>query len=291
MAISLKHAFASAKSDGADATLVQPSNWNAEHNITMATGRLLGRTTASAGAVEEISAGTALSLSGLTLAVSTVPVGNGGTNLTSYTTGDILYASNASTLAALADVATGNALISGGIATAPSWGKIGLTTHVSGTLAVGNGGTGVTTSTGSGNVVLSASPDLTGTPTAPSAAAYTNSTQIATTAEVYGTVTTVPENAQTNTSYTLALSDSGKVVTLNNASAITLTIPTNNVIAFATNTRIDLIQLGAGQVTVGGASVTIRSSASKLKLNGQYSGATLWKKGTDEWVLIGDIVA
>jgi hypothetical protein len=134
-----------------------------------------------------------------------------------------------------------------------------------------------------------ASPALTGTPTAPSAAAYADSTQIATTAQVHDTVTTVPENAQTGTSYTFVLADAGNLVTLNNAAAITLTIPANASVAFPTGTRIDLLQYGAGQVTVGGAGVTIRSSGSKLKLAGQYSGATLWKKGTNEWVLIGDI--
>jgi hypothetical protein len=93
----------------------------------------------------------------------------GGTGLTAYTTGDIIYASATNTLSRLADVATGNALISGGVGVAPSWGKIALTTHVSGTLPVANGGTGVTTSTGSGNNVLSTSPTLVtpilGTPT------------------------------------------------------------------------------------------------------------------------------
>ena len=136
-----------------------------------------------------------------------------------------------------------------------------------------------------------ASPALTGTPTAPSAAAYADSTQIATTAQVHDTVTTVPENAQTGTSYTLVLADAGKLVTLNNAAAITLAIPANASVALPLGTRIDLLQYGAGQVTVGGAGVTIRSSGSRLKLSGQYAGATLWKKGTDEWVLIGDITA
>lgn len=65
----------------------------------------------------------------------------GGTGQTSYAIGDLLYADTTTTLAKLADVATGNALISGGISTAPSWGKIGLTTHVSGVLTVANGGT------------------------------------------------------------------------------------------------------------------------------------------------------
>jgi hypothetical protein len=78
----------------------------------------------------------------------TLPVANGGTGLTTYTIGDLIYASGATALSKLADVATGNALISGGVGVAPSWGKIGLTTHVNGTLAVANGGTGATSLTG-----------------------------------------------------------------------------------------------------------------------------------------------
>jgi hypothetical protein len=69
----------------------------------------------------------------------------GGTGLSSFAVGDIMYASaiTAATgsLAKLADVATGNAIISGGVGAIPSYGKIGLTTHVSGVLPVANGGT------------------------------------------------------------------------------------------------------------------------------------------------------
>ena len=107
----------------------------------------------------------------------------------------------------------------------------------------------------------------------------------------YGVGNQAIENAQTGTTYTLALTDAGKMVTLTNAASITLTIPTNATIAFPINTRIDLLQYGAGQVTVGGAGVTINSSGSKLKLTGQYSGASLWKQATDTWVLIGDIAS
>ena len=78
----------------------------------------------------------------------------GGTGIGSYAVGDILYADTTSSLAKLADVATGNALISGGVGVAPSWGKIGLTTHVSGTLGVGNGGTGTATAFTAGSVVF-----------------------------------------------------------------------------------------------------------------------------------------
>ena len=88
----------------------------------------------------------------ITLA-GTLVVTKGGTNITSYAVGDLLYADTTTSLAKLADVATGNALVSGGVSTAPSWGKIDLTTHVSGTLPVANGGTGATTLTQYGVLV------------------------------------------------------------------------------------------------------------------------------------------
>jgi hypothetical protein len=111
-----------------------------------------------------------------------VPATAGGTGQTSYAVGDLLYANTTTTLAKLADVATGNSLISGGVGVAPSWGKIGLTTHVSGVLPVANGGTNASaasitafnnitgytasgaTGTTSTNLVFSTSPSIT-TPT------------------------------------------------------------------------------------------------------------------------------
>lgn len=91
----------------------------------------------------------------------TLVAARGGTGQSTYVVGDILFASTTSALSRLAGVVTGNALISGGVGTSPSWGKIDLTSHVSGTLPVANGGTGVTASTGSGSVVLSTSPTIT----------------------------------------------------------------------------------------------------------------------------------
>lgn len=129
---------------------------------------------------------------GLTTHVTgTLPATNGGTGIASYTTGDILYASSGTALSALPDVATGNALISGGIGVAPAWGKIGMSTHVTGTLPVANGGTGVTTSTGTGSVVLSDTPTFTGVPAVPTAAPGTNSTQIANTSFVSAAIASV----------------------------------------------------------------------------------------------------
>jgi hypothetical protein len=80
--------------------------------------------------------------SGAVTLAGTLVAANGGTGQSSYTVGDILYASTTTALSKLAGVATGNALISGGVGAAPSWGKIDLTTTVTGILPGANGGTG-----------------------------------------------------------------------------------------------------------------------------------------------------
>lgn len=71
-----------------------------------------------------------------------ISVANGGTGITSYSTGDLVYASAASTLSKLSGVAVGNVLLSSGVGAAPAWGKVSLTSAVSGTLPIANGGTG-----------------------------------------------------------------------------------------------------------------------------------------------------
>jgi len=100
----------------------------------------------------------------------TLAATNGGTGQSSYAVGDLLFASTTTALSKLADIATGNALISGGVGVAPSYGKIGLTTHVSGTLPVANGGTGIT-SFGAGVATFLGTPS-----SANLAAAVTNET-------------------------------------------------------------------------------------------------------------------
>jgi hypothetical protein len=101
----------------------------------------------------------------------------------------------------------------------------------------------------------------------------------------------VVSNRQT-ASYTLVLSDADKLVEMNVGSANNLTVPLNSSVAFSTGTQILLAQYGAGQTTIVATSgVTIRSNGAKLKLNAQYSGATLVKIAENEWYLFGDIVA
>jgi hypothetical protein len=104
--------------------------------------------------------------------------------------------------------------------------------------------------------------------------------------------TVVAPNTQTGTAYTLVLSDAGKAVEANNASANTVTVPPNSSVAFPVGTLIEICQLGAGQTTVvAGSGVTIRSAGGKLKLTGQYSAASLRKRASDEWLIVGDLSA
>jgi cytoskeletal protein CcmA (bactofilin family) len=104
-------------------------------------------------------------------------------------------------------------------------------------------------------------------------------------------ITKITTNIQT-ASYTLAVSDAGKVVEMNVGSANDLTVPLNSSVAIPVGSSIDVIQYGAGQTTIVAAGgVTIRSKEGSLKLTGQYSGAKLYKRGTDEWVVVGDLTA
>jgi hypothetical protein len=99
-------------------------------------------------------AGTGLTLLGTQFSLtSPVTAALGGTGQTVYAVGDLLYASTTVDLSKLADVAVGNALISGGVGVAPSYGKIGLTTHVSGTLPIANGGTNSTATPTAGGAI------------------------------------------------------------------------------------------------------------------------------------------
>jgi hypothetical protein len=101
----------------------------------------------------------------------------------------------------------------------------------------------------------------------------------------------ITTNRQT-ASYTLVLSDADKLVEMNVGSANNLTIPLNSSVAFPTGTQILLAQYGAGQTTIVATSgVTVRSNGGKLKLNVQYSGATLIKIAENEWYCFGDIVS
>ena len=98
---------------------------------------------------------------------------------------------------------------------------------------------------------------------------------------------TVPVSAQAG-AYTLALTDAGAAVELTAATSVAVTVPPNSSVAFPVGTVVEILQYGAGQVTVvAGAGVTIRTAGS-LAARTQYSALSLRKRGTDEWVLSGD---
>tara|TARA_R110000868_G_scaffold380412_2_gene646409 strand:+ start:6002 stop:6667 length:666 start_codon:yes stop_codon:yes gene_type:complete len=97
-------------------------------------------------------------------------------------------------------------------------------------------------------------------------------------------------NAQTGTTYTAVATDSGKLVTLSNASAITLTLPPS---VYAVGEQINFVQLGAGQVTFAqGAGVTIVSAgatASAPKIGKQYAAATAICTASNTFLVIGAV--
>lgn len=151
-----------------------------------------------------------------------------------------------------------------------SSGAITLTTQVTGTLPVANGGTGVTTSTGTGAVVLGTSPTIT-TP-----------------------IIVQSINAQTTAAYVTVASDAGAIVTVSNASANTFKLPTNASVAYAIGSTITLIQIGAGATTIsavtpGTTTVLSTGATAASPVLAQYKSATCIKTGTDAWYIVGAI--
>jgi hypothetical protein len=95
-----------------------------------------------------------------------------------------------------------------------------------------------------------------------------------------------------NANYVLSQHDSGKTISANSSTAISITVPTNASVGFPIGTRIDFIQYGTGQLSfIEASGVTIRSKNSNKKVAAQYSAAGLVKTETNIWVLIGDLTA
>jgi len=105
-------------------------------------------------------------------------------------------------------------------------------------------------------------------------------------------VPSVTPIAQKTDSYTLSnLTERDTLIEINKSTATTLTIPTNATIAYPVGTSIDILQTGTGQVTIAGAGGVTVNSTPGLKLRTQWSSATLFKRGTDTWVVYGDLSA
>jgi len=133
--------------------------------------------------------------------------------------------------------------------------------------------------------------------TAPTAAAGTNTTQVATTEFVQQALpaSALPINAQTVTAYVLALTDapvkntSQGIVTMNSASANAVTVPPNSTVAFPVGTQIQIVQLGAGQTSVvAGSGVTILTPSS-LTARAKNSTLLLTQIVINTWVFAGDM--
>lgn len=104
-----------------------------------------------------------------------------------------------------------------------------------------------------------------------------------------GSTTKTEINAQTGTTYSPVLTDAGKLITLSNASNITLTIPADSSVAFDQGTLLYFAQLDDGIVGITGeAGVTVVSTPG-LYLRTKYSSASAIKLNTDYWIVSGDL--
>jgi hypothetical protein len=109
-----------------------------------------------------------------------------------------------------------------------------------------------------------------------------------------GTGEVVMSEVQTNeqtASYTLVLADKGKMIEMNVGSANNITVPLNSTVAWPIGSSIDILQTGSGQTTVVATGGVTINSTPGLKLRAQFASATLIKRGTNTWVLIGDLSA
>jgi hypothetical protein len=113
----------------------------------------------------------------------------------------------------------------------------------------------------------------------------------ATEAYVDTAANTLTENTQTDTTYTTVLTDAGKMITCDNASAITVTIPPDSSVAYEAGTVLSFIQKGDGQVTLSDGGVVTLNNANGLKTASKYSVISCWKEDTDTWIVYGDTTA
>ncbi len=194
-----------------------------------------------------------------------IAAAKGGTGQTVYVVGDLLQASTTTALSTLASIATGNALISGGTGTVSSWGKVGLTTHVSGVLPVANGGTNASSAsiTAFNNITGLSAAGTTGTTS--TNLVFSTSPSFTTPALGVATATSLNGNTFTTGTYTLT-GQAGKTlafngsITVTGTDAQTYTFPTTS----ATIARTDAAQ------TFSGIQTFQVSAANKFIIDGSF---------------------
>ena len=195
----------------------------------------------------------------------------GGTGQNTVTTGDLLYGSASNTWSKLADVSTGNALISGGVGTAPSWGKIDLTTHVTGILPIANGGTGTSSPSlvAGTNVTITGSwPNQTINSTGGSGSPGGSNTQVQfNDAGSFGGDAGFVYDKTSNT------------IVVDSARLLNLRINQDPYNADSVHFRGTSITVGVGQTTGNRYSTVLSNKLNSIESNAGISGATLLNQG------------
>jgi hypothetical protein len=146
-----------------------------------------------------------------------------------------------------------------------------------------------TVTTALGNKAPLASPTFTGTVTLPAAGiVFTDGTQAK-----EGVPSRTPI-IQKTAAYTLsALTERDSLIEVSSASGVTISIPTDATLDYPIGTSIDILQTGAGQVTIAAVTpgTTTVNSTPGLKLRTTWSSATLFKRAANTWVVYGDLTA
>lgn len=244
-------------------------NGTADITVTAAAGTLSG--TILAATVVTSSLTVVGTIATGTWSATTIAANKGGTGLASFTIGDLLQASSSSALAALASVATGNVLISGGVGTVSAWGKVGLTTHVSGILPTANGGTGIAFFTAAG-------PTTARVYTFPDAAATVLTSNAAVTVAQGGTNATSASITAFNniTGYTAAGATGTTSTNLVFSISPAITTPTvDGSITFTTSSILKM-QSGGSDVIINGSDSVRRASIGSTGLALVSAAAISW---------------
>lgn len=279
MSVSLKHTKTSAKADGGDTSLVQPSDWNAEHTLTLAAGKVLGRDTSGAGAVQE-----------LPIAIDTA--GNIGLNSTPQTGRSVVIAKNITgsvgSYGALiggtiqSDVTTAAYVVGTSASTAAASFTLGSLVHYSASQSTIGAGSTVTNQYGffvSSNLVgatnnygfYSNIPSGTGDYNFYAAGTADNYfagnvTSGAVIADSIGNLRDLPQNAQT-AAYTLVASDNGKHISITTGG---VTVPSG---VFAIGDTVTIFNNSTSSQTITqGATVTLRQAATTNTGNRTLAG-------------------
>ena len=209
--------------------------------------------------------------------------------LTSQAVGDLVIATSATQLGRVADVATGQVLVSGGVSTAPAYSASPSLTSLtlSTALSVSSGGTGVATQQAYGVLVGGTTATGVMQSITPGTSGYVL-TSAGTGALPTWSAGRATETAARTSNYTLALTDDGLVVLMNVTGSSTLTVPPNSDVAFASGTVITVYNTSASNcVITAGAGVTIRNLSNGVV--SQYGEISMRKRDTNEWVLVGAV--